>query len=380
MLHTRRIAVVWPYALVTALFSLCIGAGPANADILYSARYYSRPGSHITTYLHLYRINPDGSRKRQLTFGQWNDAVPLWSPDGRRILFIREPPDRYEKKLHWSVCLIPAGGGRVRRLLEMNYDDDLNDLRWAPDGHTVEVARVHTAGKSRTGEVLLMDVRQRHVMHLSDAESLVWSPDGKWGYIVADRGDDKLMTMETGRAVPVSDPVQYPIWLDGNTLIGAGPQPDGAAPYLRVIGPNGKERRRITFTKTDLANLDVSDSRIAFLGTIPHLSSRIVCGFDISNSTVRPLYKFYQLDLKSAVLLRLTEGKFLEWAPDGQQFCVAPGRDVTPYDTLKNGHKRVVWVAPLQVGSRRSGLLRSIVSGLVLVTAAAWQPAAKPVR
>jgi Tol biopolymer transport system component len=41
----------------------------------------------------LFSIRPDGSGRRQLTFGPGSDARPAVSPDGTRLLFNREVED-----------------------------------------------------------------------------------------------------------------------------------------------------------------------------------------------------------------------------------------------------------------------------------------------
>ena len=38
----------------------------------------------------IYTMNPDGSDRKQLTFGQENEREPVWSPDGTKIAFARD--------------------------------------------------------------------------------------------------------------------------------------------------------------------------------------------------------------------------------------------------------------------------------------------------
>ncbi len=42
----------------------------------------------------LYVIGTDGSGLRRLTNGPADDAMPSWSPDGTRIVFVRRPTMR----------------------------------------------------------------------------------------------------------------------------------------------------------------------------------------------------------------------------------------------------------------------------------------------
>ena len=97
----------------------------SDRDIVYAARYYTLPGSHRTSHFHLYRINPDGTGKTQLTFGNGDEEQPKWSADGRRVTFVEDtgPP--------WiqTLCEINASGGRGRVLRQLTGSAFSNDLQ-----------------------------------------------------------------------------------------------------------------------------------------------------------------------------------------------------------------------------------------------------------
>ena len=61
-------------------------------------------------------MRPNGRGKRLLTRGRRNTVVVslAWSPDGSRIALVRQTPaDEHDSS---EVAIIPAGGGRERRL------------------------------------------------------------------------------------------------------------------------------------------------------------------------------------------------------------------------------------------------------------------------
>ena len=44
------------------------------------------PGPDVEIFV----MNADGSNQTQITFNEFNDEVPAWSPDGKRIVFQRD--------------------------------------------------------------------------------------------------------------------------------------------------------------------------------------------------------------------------------------------------------------------------------------------------
>lgn len=98
---------------LTLLLAGISGSAHADRDIIYAARYYALPGSHRTSHFHLYRVNPDGSGRTQLTFGRMDESAPRWSPDGQQILFTREASTG-----HSLLCLVAARDGAVSKVME----------------------------------------------------------------------------------------------------------------------------------------------------------------------------------------------------------------------------------------------------------------------
>jgi DNA-binding winged helix-turn-helix (wHTH) protein/Tol biopolymer transport system component len=72
--------------------------------------------------------------------GQW-DMMPIWSPDGRHIAFIRE------NKQRCSIMLIPATGGGAREIGEC-LGGSSHRINWYPDGKALVGARVPAGNSS----------------------------------------------------------------------------------------------------------------------------------------------------------------------------------------------------------------------------------------
>ncbi|MGH9294926.1 MAG: DPP IV N-terminal domain-containing protein, partial [Acidimicrobiales bacterium] len=68
---------------------------------------------------HIYLVEVGSGRCRQLTRGDFDHADPSFSPDGSTVAFVADrSPGHDDREWHRAVYVVPAGGGRPRRLTE----------------------------------------------------------------------------------------------------------------------------------------------------------------------------------------------------------------------------------------------------------------------
>lgn len=155
----------------------------------------------------LYTVRPDGSEVRHVARepnGAWS---PAWSPDGKRIAFLTDSGGLY---------LVDADGRHKHRLRGAFG----NDLSWSPDGSRIVF---DIRGKAPDwGDIAVVDVatgKRRNLTHRPGEESSpAWSPDGRRIVFVAD-----MNCMWTGKCKPVEGAEGGPreLWLmdaDGKHL------------------------------------------------------------------------------------------------------------------------------------------------------------------
>jgi len=78
----------------------------------------------------LWIMNADGSGRRRLTSGSYNDRVPVWSPRGDEIVFFSDRGGSYDD---WMIK--PDGSG-LRRLTALAKPDIQRSV-WSPDGRQI---------------------------------------------------------------------------------------------------------------------------------------------------------------------------------------------------------------------------------------------------
>lgn len=367
------------------LLIACSAYARADRDIVYSARYYNPLGSNRgDSHWHLYRINPDGTGRTQLTFGNENEYGPMWSPDGKSILFTRAKPnpetDWFWSRTRW-LCMVDAKGGPVSRLCKLTclptVDPEPN-YRWMPDGRTVVVADSEYPEPSST----LIDTTTRKTRRWGACVLAMSPPSGKSMYVIS-RAGDRIERSGTARSVAIRDLVEHPQFLDDSTIIGLNIGEQDARTVLRAVGLDGKEKKRypLVWSSADgkrhpemVGDITNYLAPVALL-SIPGARNAIVVVDNEHNSTVGIQFGYYRVDLRTGRLSKLADGQFLAPAPDGKRFCTAPGRDLGPYGKKRDGRRRTVWVAPLQVGLMTGGNLRTIAPGTVWVVGADWRRA-----
>jgi Tol biopolymer transport system component len=131
-----------------------------------------------------------GGRVRRLSFGSFYDWSPDWSPDGKSIVFVRNPPYDFVLNPHESrLMLVDPDGPNVRPFPRRRYGQS---PAWAPDGRRLAFISVRDHnGQSCTedhcywsGELYTMagdgtDLR-RLTFTRHDELGPTWSPDGLW--------------------------------------------------------------------------------------------------------------------------------------------------------------------------------------------------------
>ena len=132
----------------------------------------------------VWTMKPDGTGRKQLTTN--GGEMPAWSPDGRRLAFVRSTPTGGSE-----VFTMNADGSRQRNRSKNEFQDFQPD--WSPDGRIVFVS-----SRTGNGDIYRMNAdgsRQKNVSNnpARDTEP-AWSPDGtKIAFVSRREGDDRQL-------------------------------------------------------------------------------------------------------------------------------------------------------------------------------------------
>ncbi|HXG94625.1 MAG TPA: S9 family peptidase [Blastocatellia bacterium] len=97
---------------------------PDGKSIIYVVSASDLPRAKRTS--HIWIMDIDGRNARQLTQGDKSESSPVWSPDGKSILFISE------KDGSANLFVMPASGGAARQITKISTG--VSDPLWSPDG------------------------------------------------------------------------------------------------------------------------------------------------------------------------------------------------------------------------------------------------------
>ena len=121
---------------------------PDGKRIVFSSR---RDGHFIGDFgitEEIYVMDTDGQHQQRLTENRQNDLLPSWSPNGKRIAFASDEKGNFE---NFEIYVMDANGGNQQRLTN-NRGDDWNPS-WSPDGQRI----AFMSKRNGNAEIYVMD-------------------------------------------------------------------------------------------------------------------------------------------------------------------------------------------------------------------------------
>jgi Tol biopolymer transport system component len=199
-----------------------------------SAQTWSRDGKFLTGDGTLESRNYVADvwtlRRNVATFRWSDDHAPAWSPDGRRLAFVRTQQTDH-------IVVSSADGRRAARLAEGA------DPSWSPDGKWIAF--------DRHGRVFVVPSGGGTARPIGRGVHPVWSPDGSrlaatgGGVFVIDRGSGVETRVDRGLGAGrggVQPPYDRPAWShDGTRLAFSYWVEDAQDDYISLVGADGSQ-------------------------------------------------------------------------------------------------------------------------------------------
>jgi Tol biopolymer transport system component len=176
-------------ASILGVIYLCIAGSKESfgASQAPQAQYKIAYNSIVNGHMLICTVNADGVGQTQLTSDTADFFYPEWSPDGKKIVFVKS-------KSEGSGILTMNADGTAKTALPDSASDDYDERAlWSPDGNKIVFVK-----NEMGGGIYIMNQDGSNPRRLTNGYSPVWSKDGKKIVFVSGPGfgaPDQICTM-----------------------------------------------------------------------------------------------------------------------------------------------------------------------------------------